>query len=81
MNTVQLAGKLPNDVLFREWVRLHTVPPLQSVTKDEAAEFIRCVCGIETRKMLATDQAAALRFHTLLRKPYVAWLRRVRDGG
>jgi hypothetical protein len=76
MNTLQLAGSLPRDPLFREWVSQYTVPP-QSVTIDQAAEFIRVVCQIDSRKQLEHDAGAASRFHTLLRKPYVAWKARL----
>lgn len=42
---------------------------------DEAAEFIRGKCGIETRKQLDTNLVAAQKFDTLFRKPYMTWIK------
>ena len=72
MNLVQLAGSLPRDPQFRAWVSQYTVPP-QSVSVDQAAEFIRVVCQIDSRRALATDKDAEQRFHQYLRKPFSAW--------
>ena len=69
---VQLAGMLPRDPQFREWVSQYTVPP-QEVSIDQAAEFIRVVCGIDSRRQLELDAGAANRFHEYLRRPFVAW--------
>ena len=70
---VQLAGMLPRDPKFREWAASHAeVDPL---TVDEAAEFIRVVCNVESRRQLATDAAAEKRFHDYLRRPYAEWRR------
>lgn len=69
---VQLAGMLPRDPKFREWVSQYTVPP-QQVTDEQAAQFIREVCQIESRRQLALDAAAEKRFHEYLRRPYAAW--------
>ncbi len=71
---LQLAGMLPRDPLFRAWAASHAeVDPL---TVDEAAEFIRVVCKIESRRVLAEDREAEQRFHEYLRKPFVAWRQR-----
>lgn len=68
---LQLAGMLPRDPQFRAWAASHAeVDPL---TVDEAAEFIRVVCNVESRRQLATDRHAEERFHQYLRKPYAAW--------
>ncbi|UJH75035.1 hypothetical protein L0U95_24160 (plasmid) [Burkholderia cenocepacia] len=72
MNLVQLAGMLPRDPQFREWVAQWMVPP-REVDVDTAAAFIRTVCEIDTRKQLATDRAAEQRFHQFLRRPFVVW--------
>lgn len=69
---LQLAGMLPRDPQFREWVAQWMVPP-REVNVDTAAAFIRTVCKIDTRKQLATDRAAEQRFHQFLRRPFVAW--------
>ncbi|CAJ9925087.1 MULTISPECIES: hypothetical protein [pseudomallei group] len=71
MNLVQLAGMLPRDPLFREWVGgfVNGDP----VSADEAAQFIRVVCKVESRRELATDVHAADRFNHFLRRPFLAW--------
>jgi hypothetical protein len=72
MNTLQLAGSLPRDPQFREWVSQYTVPPID-VTADEAAEFIRIACGVDSRRQLAEDAGAEKAFHDFIRKPYLDW--------
>lgn len=72
LNLVQMAGMLPRDPQFREWVSQYTVPP-RAVSVDEAAEFIRIACGIDSRRELAQHAGAAERFHNFIRKPFVAW--------
>jgi hypothetical protein len=72
MNILQLAGSLPRDPQFREFVSQYMVPPREP-TVDEAAEFIRVACQVESRRQLADDRAAEQRFHQFLRRPFVAW--------
>lgn len=72
LNLVQIAGMLPRDPEFREYVRQHNVPP-RIVNVDEAAHFIRTVCEIESRRELESDVGAQRRFHSRIRKPFVAW--------
>lgn len=72
MNLVQLAGMLPRDPQFREWVAQWMVPP-RDVDVDTAAEFIRTVCEITSRRELATNQHAADRFNHFLRRPFIDW--------
>jgi len=67
----QLAGMLPRDPKFREW--LSSATQVEQLTADEAAEVIRTVCQIDSRRDLATDRAAAERFHNLLRRPFAEW--------
>ncbi|MBR8157115.1 hypothetical protein KDX20_22025 [Burkholderia cenocepacia] len=71
MNLVQLAGMLTRDPQFREWVGgfVNGDP----VTVDQAAQFVRIVCKVESRRALATDVHAADRFHHFLRRPFVEW--------
>jgi hypothetical protein len=68
---LQLAGMLPRDPQFREWAASHA--EVEPLTVDEAAEFIRVVCQITSRRALATDKDAEARFHQFLRRPFVAW--------
>lgn len=72
LTPVQLAGMLPKDEQFRAFVTQWMVPP-QPVDVDKAAEFIRTVCEIESRRELATDTEAQQRFHKFLRRPFLAW--------
>lgn len=72
MSIVQLAGMLPSNPSFRAWVAHISVPP-QAITRDEAAQFIRSVCKVGSRRDLATDSAAEQRFHQHVRRPFTAW--------
>ncbi|QQK04778.1 hypothetical protein JFN94_25965 [Burkholderia anthina] len=71
MNILQLAGSLPRDAAFREWVGGFVDGDPVSV--DEAAQFIRAVCKVESRRELATDTHAADRFNHFLRRPFIDW--------
>jgi hypothetical protein len=68
---VQLSAMLPKDAQFRTW--LSTVSEVDELTADEAAEIVRIVCQIDSRRQLAQDREAEARFHALLRKPFCAW--------
>jgi hypothetical protein len=72
MNILQLAGSLPRDPQFREFVSQYMVPPREP-TVDEAAQFIREACEIESRRQLAEDRAAEQRFHRFIRQQFVTW--------
>jgi hypothetical protein len=72
VNILQLAGALPRDAQFRAFVSQYTVPP-SDVTPDEAAEFIRVACGINSRRELAENVGAADAFHRFIRKPFLAY--------
>lgn len=69
---LQLAGMLPRDPQFREWVAQWMVPP-REVDVETAAAFIRTVCEVDSRRELATDTEAQQRFHKFLRRPFLAW--------
>ncbi|BCB23179.1 hypothetical protein KNT66_gp07 [Burkholderia phage FLC5] len=71
-DTAQLAGMLPHNRAFREWVTTWLTTP-ELATVDEAAQFIRYVCEVESRAELATNKEAAQRFHTILRRTFIAW--------
>ncbi|WP_186260029.1 hypothetical protein [Burkholderia gladioli] len=73
MNLVQLAGMLPRDATFRAY--LCDLAGVDDVTPDNAAEYVRTICEVESRRELATDPDAARRFETLVRRPFVAWRR------
>lgn len=42
-------------------------------TPDQAADWIRATCGIESRAELDNNTDAAQRFHRQVRIPYVKW--------
>jgi hypothetical protein len=72
MNATALAGSLPRNAQFRAWVE-HISVPLRPITPTNAAEFIRVVCQVDSRRELATNAAAEERFHQHVRRPFVAW--------
>jgi hypothetical protein len=72
MNAAQLAGIFCNDEIFRIWVTTFTTLSA-TVTKEQAAQFIREVCQVESRAELATNKEAAQRFDKIIRKLFVAW--------
>lgn len=72
MNIVQLAGMLPRNPDFRAWVEYISVPP-QAPTIDEAAEFIRVICQVGSRRELLTNAEAEQRFHQHVRRPFAVW--------
>lgn len=72
MNILQLAGMLPRDPQFREFVSQYMVPPREP-TIDEAAAFIRTACEVGSRRELMTNPAAVDRLHRFIRRPFVAW--------
>lgn len=74
LTPLQLAGMLPKDPVFRAFVSQYTVPP-QEVSVEQAAQFIRIVCWISSRRELATDKEAEQRFHQFLRRPFAEWRR------
>ncbi|KVP90724.1 hypothetical protein WJ95_09465 [Burkholderia ubonensis] len=71
LNAFQLAGMLPRDPQFREWVGGFVNG--DAVTVDEAAQFVRLVCKVESRRELATNRHAADRFNHFLRRPFLDW--------
>lgn len=60
----QIAGAKCNDPNFRAWLRAEYHEPFN--TAEQAAEFIRTACGIESRSELDTSTHAASIFRTLL---------------
>lgn len=71
LNAFQLACNLTRDPQFRTWVGGFVNGDPVSV--DEAAQFIRAVCKVESRRELATNTHAADRFNHFLRRPFLAW--------
>jgi hypothetical protein len=72
MDALQLAVMLPRNRVFREWVTTFTTDT-ETVSEEQAVRFVRLVCEIESRTELATNPQAVRRFHTILRRTYIAW--------
>lgn len=68
----RLAGMWCNDAHFHDWLS----GPRGFLVEDaeEAAQFIRSECGVESRAELDTNEAAAERFHARIRTPYRDYL-------
>lgn len=75
LSVVQIAGMLARDPQFQQWVAQWMVPP-RAVGTEDAAQFIRMVCEVTSRRDLATNAGAAHRFNNFIRKPFVDWRER-----
>jgi hypothetical protein len=68
----RLAAQLCEQETFQNWVvsRIGAAP--QGVSDQQhAAQFVRDVCGIESRAELDHDANAATLFHAAVRRPFV----------
>jgi hypothetical protein len=63
----RLAGIWANEPAFLEWMRSTNQP---ANTPQDAAEFIRARCCIESRAQLDHSAAAKARFDRYVRGPY-----------
>lgn len=61
----RLAGMLCANPKFHEWTGL--------CSAEDAAQFIRHECGVESRAELDHNEAAAQAFHRNVRLPFLAW--------
>ncbi|WP_299146008.1 hypothetical protein [uncultured Tateyamaria sp.] len=75
-NLAQRAGMLCNDVEFRRFVAERTIGQRELIANTAAAEHLRQVCGIDSRKKLNTDTVAAQKFEAL-RTEFDAWRGRI----
>jgi hypothetical protein len=66
----RLAGILPTQPLFRAWLEDLAHQP---ITVDDAAEFIRLACQVDSRKQIDGNPDAARLFHTIVRRPFIEW--------
>jgi hypothetical protein len=67
----KLAGMWSNDQAFWDWVALIQENPCHG--PQDAAGFIRAVCGVNSRAMLDHDAAARAKFDQHIRKPYAKY--------
>lgn len=63
----KLAGLWANEPAFVDWMRATGQP---ANTPDDAAEFIRARCGVDSRAYLDHDPRAKARFDRYIRGPY-----------
>jgi hypothetical protein len=66
-----MACKFCVDKTFWKWLERHFNADCTS--ESEAADIIYDLCEITSRKQLDTDPSAAERFHTVIRRPFIAW--------
>jgi len=68
-----MACKFCEDPLFHDWVSTRV-----GICQDasSARKFILKYCSVDSRKDLDIDKFAAMRFHTLIRLPFLEWKER-----
>jgi len=72
----KLAGMWPKDSLFLEW--LSSKHRGERFTEDEAAQWIRDVCDVESRSQIDGDPKAEEDFHNRIRIPYSNWIKGIK---
>lgn len=70
MNLVQLAGMLPRDIEFREYLACRFGGQFDV---ERSAQAIRDLCQVASRSQLAREVDAARRFEHLVRRPFIEW--------
>lgn len=76
------AGIMCNDSQFQTFVGVRTLGHAVQVQSSAAAEYLRDICRISSRRELETDAKAERRFQ-MLRTEFDAWCGRIarpRDG-
>lgn len=68
----QQAGMLCNDDRFRRFAAIRSGLPNQTFTQTAAAEYLRTVCQIDSRRQLNAAGAALQKFQ-ILRTEFDAW--------
>jgi hypothetical protein len=69
----KLAGRWCQDPEFWAWINGAAEMTWPIETSDHAAEFVRDMCGIESRAELDHDEVAAENFHRLIRGPFAKY--------
>lgn len=62
----QIAGGLCHDAQFMQWVA--ETYGQNCTTSDEAAEFVRSICGVTSRSLLDSDAGAVVVFREILQR-------------
>ena len=76
----QLAGRWCEDKQFQTWLantfaamwNATQTPPFES--EAAAANVVRALCGVASRRELDTNPNAGRTFHKLIREPFHSWL-------
>ena len=66
----KLAGRWCQDPEFWVWINGVAEMTWPIVSAGHAAEFVRDMCGIDSRSELDHDEVAAEKFHRLIRGPF-----------
>ena len=69
----RLAGIWSNDPRFWGWVNKRGSGRIAD-NAEEAAEWIRGTCGVDSRAELDNQDAAAVKFQTRIRQPFMAYM-------
>lgn len=69
----RLAGIWCKDSEFLQWL---TVTEKAMFQEDDAAEWIRETCGVESRAQLDNDKIAEDIFQAKIREPYMNWIKK-----
>lgn len=69
----KLSGMWCREPKFWEW--LETDPDNAASSERGATLCVHAICGVESRAMLDNDPVAARKFQTLIREPYMQWLK------
>lgn len=70
------AGILCNDPQFQTFAAVRSGYPGGQFVASAAAEYVRLICGVNSRRMLNSNRAAAERFQSL-RTDFDAWRGRI----
>lgn len=74
----QQAGILCNDPQFQQFAGTRTVKSGTSLNPSAAAEYVRLICGVNSRAAIATNPAAADRFEAL-KTEFDTWRGRIAE--
>lgn len=72
----QQAGILSNDSAFGQFAAAKTIKPGATMNPSACAEYIRMICGVTSRRELATNTEAATRF-AALHTDFLEWAGRI----
>ena len=68
------AVELCRDTRFWDWVAFATLRAELISSETAAVDYVKRVCGLESRKDLDTDDEARQRFDVRLFRPFNSWL-------